>query len=240
MSTLANYLEQEGLATTLIGLVRDHLERAQPPRALWTSFELGRPVGPPNNAAFQRRVLMAALNLLTRKEGPIICEDFLADDPNSQLDIKWTCGIDLPDFTGLSRADALLAEIAVVKTAYESSVIKQGKTAVGLTGMSIEETATYINSIANGIRPESPLDGYSPVLGFRFAADDIKAFYLEAACQSGNPNSRQLVEWFWDKTVAAQTIIDVRSRFLYSDSRSENVIGNLTLVPGAQIVRLGL
>jgi len=73
---LAYYLEDEGLATTTIALVREHALKAEPPRALWVPFELGRPLGPPNDAAFQRRVLLATLALLARRGGPVVLEDF--------------------------------------------------------------------------------------------------------------------------------------------------------------------
>ena len=45
MSGLAKYFEEEGLATTLIALVRGQAEAVAPPRALWVSFPLGRPFG---------------------------------------------------------------------------------------------------------------------------------------------------------------------------------------------------
>ena len=61
MSALAHYFEEEGLATTAIALVRHHAERIRPPRALWVPFELGRPLGAPDEPDFQKRVLRAAL-----------------------------------------------------------------------------------------------------------------------------------------------------------------------------------
>ncbi|PPR23423.1 MAG: hypothetical protein CFH39_00667 [Alphaproteobacteria bacterium MarineAlpha10_Bin2] len=67
MGGLAHYLEEEGLATTQISLIRLHSEKTRPPRALWVPFELGRPFGPPNDVPFQRRVLMATLELLQAK-----------------------------------------------------------------------------------------------------------------------------------------------------------------------------
>jgi len=42
------------------------VERSHPPRALHCEFPLGRPLGRPGDAAFQRRVLVAALRLLER------------------------------------------------------------------------------------------------------------------------------------------------------------------------------
>ena len=70
MSAIAHYLEEAGIPTTGISLVRDNTERMRPPRALWVPFELGRPFGAPNDADFQSEVLRAALALLERPDGP--------------------------------------------------------------------------------------------------------------------------------------------------------------------------
>ena len=45
-----------------------------PPRALWVPFIMGRPLGVPKDAAFQRRVLLAALNLLESASGPVVVD----------------------------------------------------------------------------------------------------------------------------------------------------------------------
>jgi len=55
--------------TTGISLVRENAATMQPPRSLWVTFPLGRPLGAPNDAAFQHRVIAAALDLLTRVSG---------------------------------------------------------------------------------------------------------------------------------------------------------------------------
>ena len=56
MGALGHFLERQGIPTTGISLVREHTEVARPPRALWVTFELGRPLGIPDDAGFQRRV----------------------------------------------------------------------------------------------------------------------------------------------------------------------------------------
>ena len=56
-------------------------EKTRPPRALWTTSQLGRPLGEPGDAMFQRRVLLAALGLLVRSDGPVILEDFNEKTP---------------------------------------------------------------------------------------------------------------------------------------------------------------
>ena len=45
MSALSYYLEREGIMTTGISLVRENTASMRPPRALWVSFPLGRPLG---------------------------------------------------------------------------------------------------------------------------------------------------------------------------------------------------
>ena len=80
MSALEHYLEEEGIATVAIALIRPKAERTKPPRALWVPFELGRPLGPPSDAAFQRGVLLAALHMLVEGGGPVRIADFADDD----------------------------------------------------------------------------------------------------------------------------------------------------------------
>ena len=81
MGGLAHYIEDEGISTTQISLIREHTERIKPPRALWVSFDLGRPLGTPNDAPFQRSVLEHALKLFESPSGPVL-EDFPHDAPD--------------------------------------------------------------------------------------------------------------------------------------------------------------
>ena len=72
MGGLAHYLEDEGIATTQISLIREHTRQIQPPRALWVPFELGQPLGAPDEPELQLRVLRAVLGLLERETGPVL------------------------------------------------------------------------------------------------------------------------------------------------------------------------
>ncbi len=51
MGALGHFLERQGIPTTGISLVREHTEVVRPPRALWVTFELGRPLGRPEGGA---------------------------------------------------------------------------------------------------------------------------------------------------------------------------------------------
>ena len=82
----------------MIALVREHAEAIRAPRALWVPFELGRPLGAPNEAAFQRRVLNVALDLLGSGDGPVVLEDFPEDapGPKAEEETSWVCPVSFP------------------------------------------------------------------------------------------------------------------------------------------------
>src|SRR5580692_2095127 len=82
-------LEERGFSTVTIASVRTQAEKTRPPRALWTTSQLGRPFGEPGDVSFQRRVLLAALSLLERTDGPVILEDFNEDPPGWQDTPGW-------------------------------------------------------------------------------------------------------------------------------------------------------
>ncbi len=97
MGALAHYLESEGIPTTQISLIREHTETIRPPRALWVPFELGRPLGAPENPAFQRRVLLSALELLEAIQGPVLA-DFPDEAPediagSGEGQEGWSCPV---------------------------------------------------------------------------------------------------------------------------------------------------
>ena len=53
------------MATASISLIREQSEAVKPPRALWVPFALGRPLGAADDAEFQKRVMRAALGMLS-------------------------------------------------------------------------------------------------------------------------------------------------------------------------------
>ena len=68
---VARILEEYGLPTVVIAVEAfyDNLLSMSLPRALFTPFPMGRPLGLPGNKSQHRRVLTAALNLLKEAEG---------------------------------------------------------------------------------------------------------------------------------------------------------------------------
>ena len=81
---LARALEQAGISTTSISLVREHTEKVKPPRALFVPFPFGMAFGRPDDPELQHRVLRAALDLLAELAGPVL-RDFPAElEPGDQ------------------------------------------------------------------------------------------------------------------------------------------------------------
>jgi hypothetical protein len=199
VSALGHYLEEEGTATVAISLIRPQTEKTRPPRALWVPFQLGRPFGPPADPAFQRRVVVTALRLLERPTGPVLIEDFPDDDPRDKADPSWHPP-PLPEVpageTPAALASRLHAEILLLADSHRGWIAKHGRTAVGLSDLSMQDLGGYIGEWLHGREPPSMRDGFSPLLLLRFAADDLKTYCLEAgAAEPGKPSSRQLYDW---------------------------------------------
>lgn len=66
------YIEYAGITTVSISLLREITEKIRPPRALFVPFPLGYPLGEPDNAALQTRVIQAAFALLPRNDCPVL------------------------------------------------------------------------------------------------------------------------------------------------------------------------
>lgn len=64
MSLVARVLEEQGVPTVVLSNARDITAQALTPRALFTNYPLGNPVGRPQDLADQRAGLIAALGLL--------------------------------------------------------------------------------------------------------------------------------------------------------------------------------
>ena len=61
-------LEQQGISTVAVQLLRLVAEKVRPPRALVVPFAHGYPLDSPNDPAKQRDVITATLNLLADPE----------------------------------------------------------------------------------------------------------------------------------------------------------------------------
>ena len=227
MGALSHYLERQGIPSTGISLVREHTEIVRPPRALWVTFELGRPLGIPDDAPFQRRVAKAALDLLERTDGPLI-----ADHPEhveEPADFSgWACPINLAP----TAVDSLAAEIDRLATWHDRAVAASGRTTVGVSGLDMPAAGALVTRALDGELPAAQT--------LKEAIDDLRAYYLEAASafpDPGSPASRK--KWLWEETKLGAAMLALQPRLAASDDPQHKTLANLTLIPASERHRLG-
>ena len=207
--------------------MREHTEIVRPPRALWVTFDLGRPLGIPDDPPFQRRVVKAALDLLARTDGPILA-DYPEDVPEVTDFSGWACPINLAP----SQVDSLAAEIDRLASWYDQSTARQGRTTVGVSGLDMPAAGDLVSRALAGDLPEAqPL---------KEAIDDLRAYYLEAASAFPDPGtSATRKKWFWDETQLAKAILALQPKLAQSADPQHKILANLTLIPATERHRLG-
>jgi len=242
VGALGHYLEQEGVATTQVSLVREHTEALAPPRALWVPFMLGRPFGVPRHAEFQRNVLLAALRLLESDHGPVI-EDYPHDAPYDDLGVEpegLACPVSFPGRPSQGTlAEDLLAEVAQLGVWHDLAVRHRGRTTLGVTGLAIDALAGYIASWLTGSPPASFRAGLTDGAALKLACDELKAYYYEAkSVQPGRHGSAAIQHWFWHDTAAGQAFVALRAKAAQSTDPSMKPLAVQSLVPRAVDVSL--
>jgi len=241
VGALAHYLEREGIPTTQISLIREHTETIRPPRALWVPFELGRPLGAPESPALQRRVLLAAIELLDAPEGPLLVdfpEEVLEDAAGGDKGLEgWSCPVgfasEVRQETDLERLQsAFKREVAELRPWYDLSLEKRDRTVVVEFGP--ESASELLGCFAVGEKPVIPKAELSLSTALRLAAQDIKAFYFEAATArpgSASPSSGEFSRWFWQETAAGRILKAVKEKCLKEADESLRMTGASLLIP---------
>lgn len=213
MCALSYYLEREGLLTTGISLVRENTESMQPPRALWVSFPLGRPLGVPGDAALQLRVIEAALALLERPKGPVL-EDFPEDVPAVDAEEGAACPISFaaPQDDAGDWESALRRELGELMPWYDlARRRRRGRTLVGVSAESPDANVQALGRMLDA--GERPAD----LRWFKHAVEDLKALYLEAmTAQPGRHDTRAIQQQFWQETRLGAALLALYEDFQHS------------------------
>jgi len=244
---LSHYIESEGIPTTQISLVREHTERIKPPRALWVPFDLGRPLGAPDEPEFQKKVLLAALILLEEDKGPIL-KDFLGDAPVSEsVFTPAACPVSFGAPVGpkeesddISKLLAAFKEEAEgLQNWFDIGLKKRGRTTTGTSKLSLSEIVKFFSVFVKGEMPEEAISGTPLDIVMKLASEDLKAYYTEAvSAQPGGPTSPDaLANWFWGETSASRILGKVRERALLSKVSGLKTLGSLLLIPRNQLHR---
>ncbi len=243
MGALAHYLEAEGIPTTQISLIREHTEIIRPPRALWVPFDLGRPLGTPDAPVFQRRVLLAALELLEEANGPLL-QDFAEEAPEdgceaeSGEEVVSACPVSFAPPLGDATDDealvvALKREVAALQPWYDLGRKRRGRSTVGYFGP--DEASTLLSCFILGKMTEAPMHDFDLTTALRLAASDLRAFYYEALLTrpgvGGPPAASAFSQWFWRETVAGRLLRAVKERCRKEEDGALRMTGEMLLVP---------
>jgi hypothetical protein len=241
---LAQYLEAEGVPTTQISLIREHTEFIRPPRALWVPFELGRPLGAPDNPGLQRRILLSALELLEAPEGPVLV-DFPDETAESvtegvQESEGWACPVSFSPVPGEETdiektISAFKREVIELRPWYDIGLERRGRTAVGNIDAS-SALELFIGYVLDRTPPATDMNLSFPV-ALRLASQDLKAFYFEAVISRPGatvPESDTFNRWFWQETAAGKILKVIKEKCLLEPDKALRLAGTLLLVPMSQ------
>ena len=205
---ISYYLESEGIQTAGIALFREIAESMRPPRILWVSFPLGRPLGKPGDSSFQTDVIKQTLALLESPQGPV-----LADYP-----------IDLPDIyeqppacpvsfqrrqNDQSWRARITREVGTLSPWYEMGLKRRGRTTVGVSQSSIEEMISGLTAWL-----DDPVMGFPDHTWLKLALEDLKAFYSEAiTAQPGEYQAGYSDSVIFEDTVLGELIVRYVAHF---------------------------
>ena len=206
MCVLSHVLEAAGLATVALISVRSVAERMHPPRALYCEFPLGRPLGVPRDATFQRDVITRAFALLEAPRGPV-----LADHPTviEADETPMACALP-PRFD--PEAPPAVDEARGLRRAYDRSVATRGRTSVGQVIGPDEVPAALealLRIVAGTDWTEAGLPGGNPIS----TVHDIRSYYEEAALELVDgppPGGRAAEAWFFEATEAGAVVMAAR------------------------------
>ena len=212
MSAIAYFLEREGIATTGISLVRENTVSFAPPRFLWVSFPLGRPLGEPGNAPLQRRVIAHALGLLERNTGPVL-DDFPEDvaTPLASVDDGHESLVCPVSFGAGSAASfdwqaRLRQEVSALLPWYEAGTAARERTTFGIVGAEPLALAEMLGAAVDG--------GELPSHPIKHVLEDLKAFYNESMLAQPVANAVNLSQWLWMDTELGRAMMALRGHML--------------------------
>ena len=199
---ISYYLESEGIQTAGIALFREIAETMQPPRILWVSFPLGRPLGIPSDAAFQTEVIKHALGLLDAEQGPVL-EDYPIDLPDIDTPPP-ACPVSFQrKRDDESWHGRLSKEVGSLTPWYELGLKRRGRTTVGVCESSIPDIVKDVTTWADDVTQPFPEPSW-----LKLALEDLKSFYSEAiTAQPGDYEAGYSDALIFDDTVLGELIV---------------------------------
>ena len=205
---------------------------------MWVPFELGRPLGVPNDADFQKKVLLTLLRLLERSDGPVILDDYPIDAPETAEEspiLYCPVRFDHPaqDVSDPLKS-AFLREIQAMHPWYDMARKKRDRTTLGGSGVDVDMLGEFIYSFIEGKEPENPLQDVDLSVTLKMAVEDLKGYYVEGlTAQAGQENlsSKALKSWFWNDTNAGKVLLKLVETCSTSGNEKLKMTGSYLIAP---------
>lgn len=187
---------------------------------------------------------MSALSLFERESGPVL-EDFPDDAPGVPAGAEvWVCPVDLnpppvDEDDPEAVLQAVLEEIRALKPWHGLGREKRGRTTVGTSGMDLETAARYAASFLDGRPGENPRPDIDPANALKLAIEDLRAYCFESAVsQPGSASSRDVFEWFWDRTATGRLHLALDRALAESEDQTLRFLAERQIIPRAQRDRM--
>ncbi|MDG2097449.1 MAG: hypothetical protein P8J83_08215 [Paracoccaceae bacterium] len=224
MCGLAHYFESEGLATVLVGFVREQMEAIKPARALFLDFPMGRGMGKPNDPNFQKKVIRAAFDLFNEPNGPVI-KNFPEIIPVKNGRMGYALPpelvLNISDIGDLNKLlDEIRVEMDTLRPAYDFAVKSRGRTTVGASELNVSDLAPFIAEFFSGEIPKSPRKGLPAIPLLKLVVEDLEAYYTETRTHRDNIDDLELMgKWFWEETKAGRLLLLLEAVSIASDNK---------------------
>lgn len=183
------------MATVTIGSIREQIYGTAPPRGLFCDFPLGRPLGVPGDAAFQRRVIEHAFALLARNEPVVEDYDLVIDEETPEI---LMCPLPArmdPD------AHPAVDEAKGLRPAYERAVAKYGNRAGAARLLDADAIPSAIEAFIRVAEGHPWKQAGIPGIPAR-VSQDIRGYYEMAAMEIAGhtPAAWAGYRWFLGQT----------------------------------------
>lgn len=185
-----------------------HIENTKPPRGLICHFPLGRPLGKPNDAEFQHRVLQALFELLEESQGPVLktFPETISDVDAEQLVCTLPPRLDPDEHPAVDEAKG-------IRSAYNRAIEKHGNRIGSSRQISADDVPDAIQAFARIEQGEAWDKAGIPGVPMR-VAQDIRGYYQTAALELAEhtPGAWAGENWFYNETETGKLMLRTRTK----------------------------
>lgn len=215
---IARVLEERGISTVAISLVREHTVKIKPPRAVWVPFPFGMCIGHRNDLQEQRAVLDLAFSTLTADSGPVLL-DFVARDRRERAAPLQASDVEVEV---QAKSIDLVSEVEATRAKWEArpAFPRSHVGASGVPPARFGEMARFLAAYVPGGDADfagRPPD--VPVLQFiRYCVEDLRVLYMETRMHAfPDEPSDDRQRWLLASTALGILMRTLRDRFEASD-----------------------